>query len=205
MYNNNNLDFTPVEVCIDISDDETVESTAKVTAPPKTLEEIHAEHPDDIPAELRCAVRPLNSLKDYKYVVVCTFYGEQIVLSRHRNRETWETQGGHIEDGETPLEAAVRELYEESGIRDAEMTPICDYYGYTDQSHANGMVFAARVSDIGPLPLSEMGEVRLFDKLPDASQLTYANVTPKLFAEAKTVLERAAEEQEDEDQADGDI
>ena len=37
------------------------------------------------------------------------------MLSRHKNRSTWETQGGHIEGGESLIEAAGRELYEESG------------------------------------------------------------------------------------------
>jgi len=40
------------------------------------------------------------------------------ILSKHKKRDTWETQGGHIEDGETPLEATKRELFEESEIRD---------------------------------------------------------------------------------------
>src|SRR5450759_3451320 len=35
----------------------------------------------------------------------------RLVLCRHRDRSTWETPGGHIEPGESPREAAVRELY----------------------------------------------------------------------------------------------
>ena len=57
----------------------------------------------------------LDSLKNYKYVVVLSEYKGKILLSRHKDRSTWETQGGHIEMGETPLDAAKRELYEESG------------------------------------------------------------------------------------------
>jgi len=31
-------------------------------------------------------------------------------------RNTWESVGGHIETGESPLEAEKRELYEETGL-----------------------------------------------------------------------------------------
>lgn len=64
---------------------------------------------------MRCQVYELAFLEEYKYVVVLSEYNGKIVLSRHKERKTRETQGGHIEQGETPLDAAKRELYEESG------------------------------------------------------------------------------------------
>ena len=36
----------------------------------------------------------------------------------------WDISKGHIEDGETPLEAAKRELYEESGASDFKIEPL---------------------------------------------------------------------------------
>ena len=39
---------------------------------------------------------------DYKYVVVFSRYQGRLLLSRHKERRTWETQGGHVEPGETP-------------------------------------------------------------------------------------------------------
>lgn len=69
----------------------------------------------------------LGSLETYKYVVVLSEYNGKILLSRHKDRTTWETQGGHIEDGETPLDAAKRELYEKSGAIDFDIEPLCDY------------------------------------------------------------------------------
>ena len=131
---------------------------------------------------LQCTLHPLGTLKTYKYVVVCSLYEGKWLLSRHKKRDTWETQGGHIEPGETPLQAAQRELYEESGVRDAEIYPVCDYYGYDSLSHANGMVFLADIHHLGILPESEMKETQLFEKLPE--HLTYPNVTPKLIEEA---------------------
>lgn len=141
---------------------------------------------EDIRKELRCQVFPLNTLGRYKYTVICSRYQGKWILSRHKIRETWETQGGHIEDGETPLEAARRELYEESGIRDAELYPVCDYLGYNHLRSANGMVFLAMVHSVGELPESEMREIGLFEELPE--NLTYPQTSPILYREAEKLL-----------------
>lgn len=133
--------------------------------------------------QLQCTVYPLETLKTYKYVVVCSFYEGKWLLSRHKKRSTWETQGGHIEAGETPVQAAQRELYEESGVLDAAVYPVCDYYGFDAYGHANGMVFLAVIRHLGVLPESEMKEARLFEEFPE--NLTYPDVTPKLIEEAK--------------------
>lgn len=132
--------------------------------------------------ELKGKIFPLNSLKTYKYTVICSYYDGNWVLSKHKKRDTYETQGGHIEDDETPLEAARRELYEESGIKDVTLYPVCDYIGYNHISSANGQVFLAIVQSLDKLPESEMQEVRLFKELP--SNLTYPNVSPLLCEEA---------------------
>lgn len=137
---------------------------------------------------LQCKVYPLNTLSPYKYVVVCARYRDQWLLSRHRKRDTWETQGGHIEQGETPLDAARRELFEESGADDAALYPVCDYYGYDADSHSNGVVFLAVIHHLSALPESEMKEVRLFDALPE--NLTYPYVSPLLYAEAEKLLKQ---------------
>jgi 8-oxo-dGTP diphosphatase len=131
---------------------------------------------------LFCNIHPLGTLETYKYVVVLSRENGEILLSRRRDRTTWETQGGHVEPGETPMEAARRELYEESGALEFEIAPLCDYFGYDDQSSSNGMAFVAEIKSRGPLPESEMAEVRRFSVLPE--DLTYPNVTPALFARA---------------------
>lgn len=124
----------------------------------------------------------IGTLPHYKYVVVLSTYHGKLLFSRHRERTTWETQGGHIEPGETPVEAARRELYEESGATDFTLTPLCDYWAGDEEAgtEANGMVFTADIRTLGALPESEMAEVKTFDALPE--NLTYPEITPKLYA-----------------------
>lgn len=131
-----------------------------------------------------CEIHPFGSLGAYKYVVTLSFSEGKIVLSRHQDRTTWETQGGHVEPGETPLAAARRELWEESGALEYTITPLCDYRcpSRGPARWANGQVFVAQVRSFGPLPPSEMAEIRAFDTLP--GNLTYPDITPCLFAKA---------------------
>ena len=137
-------------------------------------------------SELQCEIHPLGTLGNLRFVVICAFYECKYVLSYHRKHESWETQGGHIEPDETPEEAALRELYEESGISGETLIPICDYHAYDSEGASNGRVYAVRVHHLGTLPDSEMSSVRAFDALPQ--NLTYPLVTPVLFQEAKRRL-----------------
>ena len=128
-----------------------------------------------------CEIFPLNALHPYKYVVVLSFMGERIILSRHKDRDTWETQGGHIEPGESPLDAARRELWEESGATEYDLAPLCDYRfpSRGPAAYSNGQVFVAHIRALGAMPESEMAEVQTFDGLPE--NLTYPAITPYLF------------------------
>ena len=127
-------------------------------------------------------VYEVGFLKTYKYVVVLSTMRGKILLSRHKQRATWETQGGHVEPGETPMEAARRELYEESGAARYFIRALCDYWAGDEATGegATGMVFHAEIEALGDMPESEMAETRLFDALPEI--LTYPAITPELFA-----------------------
>ena len=130
-----------------------------------------------------CKIYPANTLKNYRYVVILSCYDGRILLSRHKDRDTWETQRGHIEPGESPLEAAKRELYEESGADIYNIKPLCDYWAGEENTkeEGNGMVFTAIIHKLAPLPKSEMAETGLFDHLPE--KLTYPDITPVLFSQ----------------------
>ena len=145
-------------------------------------------HPPKPPLEmLQCRIFPAGSLNKYMFTAVCSNFNGKWLLSMHEERDTWEPQGGHIEDGETPFECARRELFEESGVTDADIYPLCDYWGFDSHGSANGMVFLAVVHSIDGLPKeSEMQSIGLFDSLPEA--LTYPQVTPEFFKEAEKLL-----------------
>ena len=124
-------------------------------------------------------ISPLGTRAPYKYVVIVSHHQGKLFLSRHKSRTTWETQGGHIEPGETPLEAACRELFEESGALDFDIRPVFDYWAGDERGGASGVVFLAEIRKLGPMPESEMAEVRCFDTLPE--NVTYPAITPEIF------------------------
>ncbi len=119
-----------------------------------------------------------------RYVVIMTGEGERWLFARHRERTTWEVPGGHIEPGETPLEAAARELFEETGALRWQLQPVCAYGVGTNEERGtpSGLLCLARVEERGPLPPMEIAEVRACDALPAA--LTYPDIQPALFAKA---------------------
>lgn len=134
---------------------------------------------------MKCTVYETGKLKQYKFSVIFARYQNKWIVCKHRDRDTWETSGGHIEPGETPLDAAKRELYEETGAVDFTITPVCDYWA-CDEPHetenlgwSNGRVFLADVTRIGKLPDSEMERIEFFDEFPD--NLTYPDITYTLL------------------------
>lgn len=137
---------------------------------------------------MECRVFEIGETRDYKYVVVLSRYQGRLLLSQHRERDTWETQGGHIEPGETPEEAAKRELWEESGAEIFTLEPVCGYWAGEKEDGGSGAVYFADISVLGPLPESEMARTKSFDELPE--NLTYPGITPHLYRRVEEKFRR---------------
>jgi len=119
--------------------------------------------------------------------------GGEVLVIRHRRLQTWLPIGGELETGETPLEAAVRELREESGL-DGTFSPLrgaCDgvpagFLGYEEHvAGAKGLhmnfVFVAdvRTGTTGGaevVPNHEFSEFRWVDRAALAELSSPRNV-----------------------------
>jgi len=131
----------------------------------------------------------LGAFAPYRFTVIFAHYRGEWLYARHKNRDTYETAGGHVEPGETPLECAKRELVEETGAVKFSIEPAFDYAVHTEKGSATGQVFYAEVKQLGKLPEgSEMAEVRLFPGIP--KKMTYPAVLPVLYEEMRTLLLR---------------
>jgi 8-oxo-dGTP pyrophosphatase MutT (NUDIX family) len=110
-------------------------------------------------------------------VAVYARRGDRVLVIHHRRLDTWLPLGGELEAGETPLEAAVRELGEESGLTGA-FVPLAGaadgeppgFLGYEEHvAGAKGLhmnfVFVADVDpEAGVTPNHEFGDYRWVDR-----------------------------------------
>lgn len=118
--------------------------------------------------------------ENLKYAVIVAKYQGKWIFCRHKKRSTWEIPGGHREPGETALEAARRELYEETGATQFDLTEVCVYGVEADNGITCGMLCFAEVQTLGPLPREmEIGEIVLCNNLP--RELTYPEIQPCLY------------------------
>ncbi|HOZ53861.1 MAG TPA: NUDIX domain-containing protein [Bacilli bacterium] len=95
-----------------------------------------------------------------RVVMVCK-YKDKWVFCKHKERDTWEIPGGHIEEGENWQEAAKRELYEETGATKFEIKPICIY-----SISKYGILCYATVEEFTTLPESEIEKIEFFNNIP---------------------------------------
>lgn len=130
-------------------------------------------------------VRFFEDLRDVDctFVVIIAQKGGKLVFCRHRERATWEFPGGHIEAGESALQAAKRELNEETGATEFEIERGFGYGVDRGQGFSYGIVFVAQVSEFGDGLDMEIGEIAFMDGMP--CEMTYPDIQPELLEEAK--------------------
>lgn len=124
-----------------------------------------------------------------KFAVIISKSNGKWVFCKHKERQTYEVPGGHREKGESILEAAKRELKEETGAVDFTIKPVCAY-SVKGKTRVNenaddetfGMLYVADIFSFEEIR-SEIEKIILTDELID--NLTYPLIQPKLIQEAQ--------------------
>ncbi|MDR2571569.1 MAG: histidine phosphatase family protein [Oscillospiraceae bacterium] len=129
--------------------------------------------------QCRVCVADYGALKAYRFVVIFARYNDKWLYCRCKERDTFETAGGRIEQGESPLDAAKRELYEETGATRFDISPAFDYSVHLPTEYSNGQVFLAQIHALGDIPDFEMAEVKMFDSIPE--KMRFPGILPILF------------------------
>lgn len=121
-----------------------------------------------------------------KFAVIISKYKDKWVLCKHKERNTLEVPGGHRETGENIHATARRELYEETGAIDFDISPICVYSVTApdnfDGAETFGMLFFADINTFEQELHSEIEKIVITDTLPN-SNWTYPLIQPKLIEE----------------------
>ena len=108
-----------------------------------------------------------------KYAIIVARYKDSFVFCKHKDRNTYELPGGHVEPGEDILTAAKRELMEETGAKKFSIQFVCYYSVYS-----YGAVFYAEIEELGELEY-EIESLFFGDYMPQ--ELTYPHIQPRIF------------------------
>ena len=130
--------------------------------------------------------------ENLKYAIVCSNYQNKWVFVRHRLRNSWEMPAGHIEENESSLQAARRELYEETGATKFSLRIVSDYSCEWKGEVNYGRIFYGNIIHLGELPESEIAEVRCFNSLP--VELTYPDIQNHVFEKVEKWLQESEPE-----------
>lgn len=129
----------------------------------------------------------LNTVEDnkLKFAVIMAKYRDKWIFVRHKERLSWEIPGGHREENESIDMTASRELIEETGAKKFNIIPVCIYSVVRDEAESYGQLFLSEVEYLDELPHSEIGEIELFDTMPEC--LTYPLIQPYLFKKVEEI------------------
>lgn len=124
-----------------------------------------------------------------KFAVIISKSDNKWVICKHKERNTFEVPGGHREQGESILDTAKRELYEETGAIAYTIEPVC-IYSVIGKTRVNdtgeesyGMLYFAKITEFESQLHSEIEKVFKLDELP--TEWTYPLIMPKLIKEAE--------------------
>ncbi|GLB28352.1 DNA mismatch repair protein MutT [Lacrimispora amygdalina] len=125
-----------------------------------------------------------------KFAVIISRNQGKWVFCRHKDRDTFEVPGGHREALEDITETAKRELREETGAVEYDLTPLCVYSvcgetrdGEYLEEESLGMLYFAEIYSFEGELHHEISEIIMTEQLPE--RWTYPLIQPVLMEKAK--------------------
>jgi len=119
---------------------------------------------------------------EYTRVVCVSRYKDKFVFSYNKKRQGWEIPGGHIEKGKSWIEAAKREMYEETGATKIKIEPVCVY-----KINSFALLCYCEILELKELPSEyEMDKIMFSNELPD--KLTFPEAYKLYFEIVKKYL-----------------
>jgi 8-oxo-dGTP diphosphatase len=97
--------------------------------------------------------------KPMRFTFVVIRHNQDFLLVHHRQRQTWELPGGHIEAGESARDCAIRELFEETGQRvdSLDFRAVLKYRSESENRFYYGTLYAGQLPS--PAPFHENEEI----------------------------------------------
>ena len=129
----------------------------------------------------------LDSVEDslIKFGVIIAMHNGKYIFCKHKERNTIEIPGGHREVGESVDDTAKRELFEETGATDFDISPVCIYCVTRDGEDTYGKLYFANVKALNDTLDSEMECIFFYDELPPLDMWTYPVLQGEMVKEWK--------------------
>lgn len=118
--------------------------------------------------EVNLTPEAAKDLEDSSGSIVFPFYDDKFIMTFHSTRKSWEFPAGRREEGESPLECAIREAFEETGAILENVVPLGYYTVKTKKGKQKTAIYMSGVERFEPKPSwSETDLVKIFDEIPD--------------------------------------
>lgn len=123
----------------------------------------------------------IGTVEDKKlaFAVICSEFESKWIWVKHKARNTWEIPGGRREVDEDIFNTAKRELFEETGATDFELSHICEYSVTNDNEAKFGALYYAKIKTLNPVLEFEIEQIKFCTNSPH--DLTYPAIQPYLF------------------------
>jgi 8-oxo-dGTP diphosphatase len=137
------------------------------------------------------SVFPLSDIVKYniKYVSMFAQYEDKWVICHLKDTNKWDCPGGKIEEDENPIQAAMRELYEETGAVESDYIPLFIYCINSDKGLSYGIQYYCDIVEFEEIPDFEMDQIEFHKDIPFEKMKT-PDVHKQLYEYINAILEK---------------